>query len=183
MENTSEKLTKTSTESSIENNQALENLNIKLLEIMIDRGKLPSYLKSPVSIITMLENTKFKLFKNSSSTKVYYLFIHKTLPITRQNNLLTFRDTGKEFELQGVLFKIITNKNYNVHLASLADKKLMYDFAKEMHFDVRGPGNKSTRDRTLIKLPKSPGLIASASGISNKILLPSDPDELCDRLK
>ena len=31
----------------------------------------------------------------------------------------------------------------------------MYDFAKEMFFDVRAQGNKSTRDRTLIKLLKS----------------------------
>ena len=34
----------------------------------------------------------------------------------------------------------------------------MYDFAKEMNFDSKAQGNKSTRDRTLIKLLKSPGL-------------------------
>ena len=78
---------------------------------------------------------------------------------------------------------MITNKNYNVNYASLADKKLMYDFAKEMHFDERRVGNKSTRDRTLIDLLKSPGLIVSASGVSKTIFLSSDPDELCDRLK
>ena len=78
---------------------------------------------------------------------------------------------------------MITNKNYNVDLASLADKKLMYDFAKEMHFDTKAQGNKSTRDRTLIKLLKSPGLMISASGVSKRIILSSDPDELCERLK
>ena len=36
---------------------------------------------------------------------------------------LTFRDTGKEFELKGDLLKTISNKNYNVDLGSLADKK------------------------------------------------------------
>ena len=61
---------------------------------------------------------------------------------------------------------MINNKNYNVDLASLADKKLMYDFAKEMHFDTKAQGNKSTRDRTLIKLLKSPGVMVSASGVS-----------------
>ena len=50
--------------------------------------------------------------------------------------MLTFRDTGKEFELKGDLLKMITNKNYNVNLASLQDKKLMYAFAKEMNFDT-----------------------------------------------
>ena len=71
--------------------------------------------------------------------------------------MLTFRDTGKEFELKGNLLKMITNENYNVDLAKLSDKKLMYDFAKEMNFDLKAPANKSTRDRTLIKLLKSPG--------------------------
>ena len=65
---------------------------------------------------------------------------------------------------------MITNKNYNVDLANLADKKLMYDFAKEMHFNIRGPGNKHNRDRTLIKLLKSQGLMMSASGVSETIL-------------
>ena len=76
---------------------------------------------------------------------------------------------------------MITNKNYNVDHASLSDKKLMYDFAKEMHFDQRGVGNKSPRDRTLMKLLKSPAIIAS--GVSKTTLLSFDPNELCDRLK
>ena len=97
--------------------------------------------------------------------------------------MLTFRDTGKEFELKGELLKMITNKNYNVDLASLADKKLMYVFAKEMNFDKKGFGRKSTRDRTLINLLKSPGLMVSASGVSKTIFLSSDPDELCKRIK
>ena len=76
---------------------------------------------------------------------------------------------------------MITNKNYNIDLASLSDKKLMYDFAKEMHFDQRRVGNKSTRDKTLIKLLNSPTI--KASGSSKTLFLSSDPNELCDRLK
>ena len=53
----------------------------------------------------------------------------------------------------------------------------MYDFAKEMNFHSKTVGNKSTRDRTLIKLLKSPGLMVSASGVSKTIFLSSDPDE------
>ena len=71
--------------------------------------------------------------------------------------MLTFRDKNKQIELKGDLLKKITNKNYNVDLASLADKKIMYDFAKEVNFDVKATSKKSTRDRTLIKLLKSPG--------------------------
>ena len=44
-------------------------------------------------------------------------------------------------------------------------------------------GKKSTRDRTLIKLLESLGLVVSASGVSKTLFLSSDPGELCDRLK
>ena len=52
-----------------------------------------------------------------------------------------------------------------------------------MNFDVRGQGRKSTRDSTLIKLLKSPGLMVSASGVPKTKFLSSDPDELCHRLE
>ena len=95
--------------------------------------------------------------------------------------MVTFRDTGKVFETKGDLLKMITNKNHNVNHASLSDKKLMYDFAKEMPFDGRCVGNKPTGDRTLIKLLNSPAIMAS--GVSKTIFLSSDPNEFCDRLK
>ena len=151
---------------------------------MNDRGILASYLMSPLSKITNPENTtQFKLVKDSSSNTVNDLLIHSTIQITLHNNLLTFRDIGKEFELKGDLLKMITNKNYNVDLASLSDKKLMYDIAKEMNFDLKAQGIKSTRDRTLIKLLKSPGLMVSNSSVSKTKFLSSDPDELRNRLK
>ena len=184
LENTSESLTKAITESSTKNNQAIENLNDKLLEIMNDRGILESYLMSRLSKITNPENSsQFKLVKDSSSNRVNDLKIHNSIPITLYGNMLTFRDTNKQFELKGDLLETITNSKYNVDLASLADKKLMYDFGKEMNFDQKAIGKKSTRDKTLIKVLKSPGLMVSASGVPKTIFLSSDPDELCDRLK
>ena len=185
LENTSENLTKAITESSIKNNQAIENVNNKLLEIMNDRGILATYLMSPLSKIINPENeTQFKLIKDPNSNRVNDLLLKKKIPITLYGNMLTFRDTNKQFELKGDLLKMITNTKYNVNLASLADKKLMYEFAKEMHFDMKASGRKSTRDNMLITLLKSPGLMVSASGVSKTIyFLSSDPDELCERLK
>ena len=137
---------------------------------------------SPLSKITNPENTtQFKLVKDSTSSRVNDLKINNSIIITLHNILLTFRDTNKQFELKGDLLKKITNKNYNVDLASLSDKKLLYDFAKEMHFDERRVGNKSTQDKTLIKLLNLPAIMAS--GVSKTIFLSSDPNELCDRLK
>ena len=97
--------------------------------------------------------------------------------------MLTFHDTGKEFELKRELLQMITISKNNVDLANLQDKKLMYDFAKAMHFDTKAVGKKSTRHETLIKLVKSPGLIVFASGVSKTIFLSSDSDKLCERLK
>ena len=151
---------------------------------MNDRVILATYLMSPLTKITNSESaSQYKLVKASNSKRVIDLKINKTIPNTLNNNMLTFRDSNKQIELKGDLLKMMTNKNYNVNLASLQDKKLMYDFAKEMNFDTKALDNKSTLDRTLIKLLKSPGLMVSASGVSKTIFLSSDPDELCIRLK
>ena len=112
LEKTSENLTKAITESSIKNNQAMENLNNKLLEIMNDRGILTTYLTSILSKITNPENSnQFKLVKDHNSNRVNNLLIKNTIPITLYNKLLTFRDTGKEFELKEDLLQMITNNN------------------------------------------------------------------------
>ena len=55
------------------------------------------------------------------------------MPVTLYDSLLTIRDTDKQFDLKGDLLKMITNKNYNVDLAKLSDKQIMYDFAKNLY--------------------------------------------------
>ena len=76
-----------------------------------------------------------------------------------------------------------TNEKYNVDLASVQDKKMIFQFANEIDFDVEAQGNESNKHRTLIKLLNSPGIKVAASGVSKTIFLPSDPYEFCDRLK
>ena len=44
------------------------------------------------------------------------------MPVIFYDNWLTFRVTGKKFELKGDLLKLITNKNYNLDLASISEK-------------------------------------------------------------
>ena len=116
----SEGVSITLTQNSINNSQALENLNNKLLEIMNNRCVIASYLLSPLSKITDPQITShFKLVKDSSSKRVNDLLIHNSIPITLHDNLLTIRDSGKKFKVKGDLLKIKTNKNYNVDFASL----------------------------------------------------------------
>ena len=50
-----------------------------------------------------------------------------------------------------------------------------------MKFNIKQKGRKSDRDKSMIKLLKSPAIMAS--GISKTKFLSSNPDELCDRIK
>ena len=51
--------------------------------------------------------------------------------------MLTFRDAGEKLELEGNLLKRITNKNYNVDLANLSIKKVLYKFAMDMFLTTK----------------------------------------------
>ena len=62
--------------------------------------------------------------------------------------MLTFRDTDKKFPMEGDLLKLMTNENYNIDLANLPDKKLMFEFAKEMFFHDKALSNKRTSDNS-----------------------------------
>ena len=74
------------------------------------------------------------------------MLIHNTIPVTPYNIFVTFRDTGKKLELKGDPLKMITIKNYRVNHANLWDKKLLFDFAREMFSDEKAPCNQLTRD-------------------------------------
>ena len=60
IKSTSENITKTMTENSINNNKAIENLNVKILELMDEKGVIAPYLVSSLSNVFNLEN-KFNL--------------------------------------------------------------------------------------------------------------------------
>ena len=96
--------------------------------------------------------------------------------------MLTFRDSNESFKLDDLL-ETKTFFDFNVNHANPPDQKLIYEFGKEMNFDIKQKGRKRKRDKSVIKLLKSPSIMASASGISITKFSPSDPDELCNRLK
>ena len=102
------------------------------------------------------------------------------LPVTLFSNMLTFRDSNKSLNLDGDLLETMTVYDFNVSLSNPKDQKLIFEFGKEMNFNIKQKGRKSDRDKSLIKLLKSPAIMAS--GISNTIFLPSNGNELCDKL-
>ena len=77
--------------------------------------------------------------------------------------------------------KLITNYKFNADHSSPQVEKLIYEFAKEMNYDTKSIGRPSTRHTSIINILEPPANMAA--GISKTIILSSDPNELCDRLK
>ena len=182
LKNTSEKITRTLTENSINNNKAIENLNEKILELMDEKGMIASYLASSLVEVFKKDNkSQFRLRKDPNSTKLNDFLIHGTIQVTIYSNMINFRDTNKTFRLEDDLLKVITNHKFNVDHSNPQDKKIIYEFLKEMKYDVKSTGRPSVRHDSMIRLLNQPAIMAS--GFSKTIILSSDPDELCDRIK
>ena len=178
----SENITKTITETSNKNTKAISDLNEKVLELMDEKGLIAPYLTSSLVEVFKKDNkSQFRLRKDANSTKMNDFLIHGTIPVTIFSNMITFRDSNKSFRLEGDLLKIITNHKFNADNSSHQDKKLIYEFAKEMNCDTKSTGRPSTRHTSIIKILESPAIMAS--GVSKTIFLSSDANELCDRLK
>ena len=182
IEKTSENITKSLTETSINNNKAIENLNEKILELMDEKGLISPYLTSSLVNLFKPENkSQFRFKKDLNSTKINDFIINGGIPVTIFSNMITLRDSNKVFKLDGDLLESITSYDFNVDHPNQKDRKLIYEFAKEMNFNIRQKRNKSDRDKSIVRLLKSPAIMAS--GISKTIFSSSDPDELCNRLK
>ena len=181
LKKTSENITKTITENSINNTKAIEILNEKILELMNDKGLIAPYLTSSLVEVFKKDNkSQFRLRKDPNSTKMNDFLIHGNVPVTIFSNMITFRDSNKSFRLEGDLLKVITNYKFNADHSSPQDKKLIHEFAKEMNYDTKSTGRPSTRHTSIIKILESPAIMASGN---TTIFLSENAEELCDRLK
>ena len=180
LKKTSEKITNTISKTSIENNTAISDFNGKLLELMDDKGMIAPYLASSLLNLFKPENkTQFRLKKDLNSTKMNDFLTDGGIPVTLFSKMITFRDSNKSFKLDGDLLESMTNYDFNVDHSNQQDRKLIYEFAKEMKFNIKRKGKESDRDKSSITILKSPAIMAS--GISRTIILSSDPNELCNR--
>ena len=95
--------------------------------------------------------------------------------------MLTFRDSIKSFKSDGDLLETMTKYDFNVGHSTPQNRKLFHEFGKKWNLILSKTDEKVTEIKTLIKFLKS--LSTMVSGISKTRFLPSDPNELCDRLK
>ena len=148
IENTSQNITKTITESSINNNKAIENLNEKVLELMNDKGIIAPYLAfSLVNLFKPENKSQFKLIKDQNSIRMNDFLTNGGIPVSLYSNMSTFRDSNKSFKLDGDLLETMTNYDFNVNHAEPQNQKLIYEFGKEMKFDIKQKARKSNRDK------------------------------------
>ena len=178
LKKTSENITKTITENSINNNKAIESLNEKVLESMNDKGLIDSSL---IEVIKSDNKGQFRLTKDPNSTKTNDFLINEKVPVTIFSNMLTFRDTKKVFKIEGDLYKVITDYKFNVDHSNKQNRQIIYEFGKEMKYKLKNKGRPSIRHNSMIRLLNQPPIMAS--GFPKTICLSSDTNELCDRLK
>ena len=138
---TSEKLTKTVTETYFNNKNAIEKLNGKVLELMNKEGMIAPYLaSSSVNLLKPENKSQFRLIKDINLTKMSDFLINTSVPVTLDSNILNFRDSNDSFKIDGDLLKTMTNYEINVDHSSPQDHKTIYEFGKEKKFDIKQKG-------------------------------------------
>ena len=84
--------------------------------------------------------------------------------------------------MKGDLLDMVTICKVNVHHSNSTDTKARYDFAKETYVYDKLKGNKSTRGKSFVKLPKSPAImILGISPATN--MLSADTFNFGNRIK
>ena len=160
IKDTSENLTKTITENSFNDNKAIETLNERISELMDDKGLIAPYLASSLVNLSKPESkSQFRLKKDLNSTKMNVFLINDGILVTLFSNMINFRDSNKSFKLDGDLLETITNYDFNVSHSNSKDQKLIYEFGKEMNINIGQKGRKNDRDKSMIKLLKSPAIM------------------------
>ena len=101
------------------------------------------------------------------------------IPVSIYDKILTFRDSKRSFQKDGDFLETMTNYVFNVSHSNPQDRKLIYEFGEGMNFNIKQKRRKIDRDKSKIKLLKSPAIMASAV---TTIFLPEKSDELCNRL-
>ena len=73
--------------------------------------------------------------------------INEGIPVTIFSNIITFRDGNKSFKLDGDLLETITICDFNVSQSNPKDQKLIYEFGKEMNFNIKQKGRQVTETK------------------------------------
>ena len=88
--------------------------------------------------------------------------IISSISVTLKRSMLTLPDSNKSYKLDKAFWKTMTNYDFNVDRSNPWDQKIIFEFAKELNFNIKQKGRKSPRDESVIRLLKSPAIMAGS---------------------
>ena len=109
--------------------------------------------------------SQYKLIKDANSIRRNKFWINTSIPVTLYGNMVTFRDSNESSKREEDLLKTKTNYKFNVTDYNQLDKKLIYEFRKDMKFDAKQKERKIPSEISLMSMLESPAILAS--GISS----------------
>ena len=121
----------------------------------------PTSASSLVNLFKPENKIQFRFKKGLGSTRMNDFLKNGGIPVTLNSKMLTFRDSNRSIKLEGDLLETKTNYDFNVDHSNQQDRKLIYEFGKETKIDIKQKGRKSDRDKSIIRLLKSPAIMAS----------------------
>ena len=126
IEDVSEKTTKTMTETSIKNHQAISDINEKVLELMNDKAMIAPFLASSLVNHFKPENkSQFKLKKDNNWIRMKNFLIIRGIPVTLYSNMLTFRGNIKSFKLDENFSETMTHYDFSFDHSNPQNQKLI----------------------------------------------------------
>ena len=133
---------------------------------MIKKVIAPYLASSLVNLFEPKNKSQIRFIKGSNSIRMNDFSINGSILVTLYSNMLTFGDSDESFKFDGDLLKTMTKHKFNVDHSNPQDRQILYDFGKQMKFNIMQIGRKSNRDIPPAKFPNSPAIMVS--GISTK---------------
>ena len=99
--------------------------------------------------------------KDQNSKNMIDFLKNGGIPVSLNSKMFNFRDSNKSFKLDVDLLDTKKIYDFNVTHSNPKNQKLVYEFGKETNYNFRQKGRKSNRDKSLIRILKSPAIMAS----------------------
>ena len=119
---------------------------------MNDKGLIAPFLSSSlVNLFKPGNKSQVRLKKELNSTKLNDFLIHGSIPVSLYSNIITFRDSNKSFRLHEDLLKLIKIQQFNADHSTPRDRKIFFEFAREVNYDVKSRGRPRPRHNSIKK--------------------------------
>ena len=112
----------------------------------------PYLLSCLVNLLEPENKSQYKLIKDQNSCRIIDFLIITSTPFTLKCKMLIFGSSNISFKLDEDLLETMTNYHFNVDHSKPHDRKLNFELAKEIKYNIRQKGRKSSRDESVIRL-------------------------------